>query len=230
VSTEITITTSLDEVKRFARELVEESKEDLLRSGRIWRRCYLFAPAPDAPGSAMIVLDLDADAEGLLTLLSATDPRFASVLPQLEAAAIAARIPKKEAATRTLNVVLRTLHLDERTIVARYMRHMILKFGAYAYVHVADTWVARAAFEGESEAAGVRERFAKDLSRDPRAREAIVVGLETHRYQEMTTVEYRRTERGTGKVELFLEPETLSSDTGKVGGELFDILKPIPLN
>jgi hypothetical protein len=225
---------TLDEVKSFAHNLVEESKEDLVARGRIWRRCYVFTSTDRLPpgqktasetAGALVMIDLEADAAGLLKMFEAIEPRYATLKPKLRELARMTGVSEREFAPRTIAILLQLLGLREHQLVTRYTRHMVEKLGAYAYVHVADSWWA------ESKDSD-RSKLAADLSKEPTAREALVVSVEMRRYQEVTSVPYRRAERGEGKVLGFDEPHVITSADGaaKIGGQLLGILRDLPLN
>ncbi len=126
--------------------------------------------------------------------------------------------------------VLKRGGFDPGRILADYMRHWVLTLSAYAYVHQADAWTVSGMSEKSASGKEVRDRYAKDLADEPAAKEALIIGLETHSYAESISVPYEREKRGTGKVVRFLEHQVIDSTTAEVRGRLTGILRSLPRN
>lgn len=213
-----------DDIRRFGQQSLDTAKQDLLEHGALPRRCFVFGPGKE--GTNIYLLDLAVPPEGLLQIAAATDERLARALTTLRKAGTELGLAEGAVAKHIVNGLAR-MGLTENELLARFIRRVIVDAGAYAYVHVADAHAVKVENPSDEDLAASCAR-AGPLSADPRAREVIILNVETRAFQETTVVEYERD--ADGRVVGFRDPELLSSETGAISGRLANLLQAIPLN
>jgi len=236
---------SIQEIKDFTAKLLEECKKRIVADGHIPRICYVFSSADKVPDSneamkaipldeksnkdpnacAITLIDLQPDENGLVNMLRILNPRFSEAYPELAELGKKMGVDEDAIPRHVLNAFFVATGGKENDIIAAYMKLMIKKMDAYAYVHQSETWAVSMSHEED------RKNFSRDLSKDPRSEEAICVSMETFEYTEMHTVRFHRTERNTGQVTGFEETQSLrTGDGNEIRGRLHGILRPMPRN
>lgn len=243
---------SVETVKDFAADLVKNARETLLEKGWLPRLCWVFTTADKVPDSngflemhhlpnpqntkapenvkdpnatAITILDLNPNDSGLVGMLTALDPKFGEVLPEFLTMGKMMGVDPERIPRHLVNAWCTATNNRPQDITSIYMKHMIKKMEAYAYIHQSESYFKE--YNNEKDA-----KHHGDLSQDLTSREGFVVSLETHSYAQITTVLFTRTERDKGKVVSFDEPKTMSTDEkgATIGGRLHGILREMPRN
>jgi len=89
---------------------------------------------------------------------------------------------------------------DVKDVVAAYIRHMLERSGAVAYVKNMDGWTAHTQESPGTSAQDARAKLAPSLEDEPAASEAVISLLEHAEGVRMVLHPYQRRQRNTGKV------------------------------
>lgn len=241
---------SIDEVKEFAKDLLEKCKKVMKENSRLPRLAYLFIAGPASTEShadtgltmvtvrnpkeaevGVFLLDLDANYEQLVSMIAETEPKFRKLLPELRRLAHSTDMKDDQVAHHVVRAWTHMTGMREHTIVTAYMRAMIKRLKPYAVVMQPDAYTLEPP-------AGVdplewRKKCHKNLADEPSAKEAISISLETNKYRWLANVIYKRDPPKTGKVISFEEPRIMASDspdTAELGGHVFGALHDFPMN
>jgi hypothetical protein len=247
VSQEITLTD--DTIQSYADMTLECCKEELLETGRVMRKLAVFCSTlsvlknkdslpfkrvdlesrevkamdvpvmKENPGSnSLILLDLNPGEEGLLHMYMYFHPQARPLLLACLATAEISGVPKDMASKAILKQIMKMNGAaHEGWFATRFMRYVLQTLEAYAYVHWAEVWTA---------VSKDRDTVAPRLEDEPTATEALMVNTETRRGQRSIMLPFTRSERGTGKVVSFGEPQVHTD----MQGPMCNILKAIPVN
>lgn len=236
----------IEEVKEYAHGLMNRCKEHLLEHGYVPRICHVFTtsdkmleiskenssfceahhldqdgnitePNPDEPvHTSIVMLDLNTNPTSLLNMVAMMEPQFGPKLQSIRMMAAMLQVDDKKAEKRAIDIFIRAANTSESAILGSYMKHMIQKLNAYAYVHQSEQWTAYA--EGE-------KKMPRDLSTYEGRGECLSVIWETFNDGENITVDFEREggKVGEGKVSKFSEPKVYP--TSQYKGRIFNILR-----
>jgi hypothetical protein len=236
-------------VQSFAEMTLEHCKEELLGNGCVLRKLAVFcsilsvlknkdsllfkqvdfefrevkvmdvsAMAANPGNSALVILDLNPSEEGLLRMYMHFHPQARPLILACLATAEISGVPKDMASKMILKKTMEANGVaHEGWFATQFMRHVIQKLEAYAYVHSSEVWTA---------VSKDQDTVAPRLEDEPTATEALMISTETRRGQRSIMLPFTRSERGTGKVVGFGEPQ-IHTD---MQGPMTNILKAIPVN
>jgi hypothetical protein len=171
------------------------------------------------PGSSsLILLDLNPSEEGLLSMYMHVHPQAKPIILESLAMAETIGVPRDVASKMILKKTMEANGAaHEGWFATQFMRYVIQKLEAYAYVHWSEVWAA---------VSKDRDTVAPRLEDEPTATEALMISTETRRGQRSIMLPFTRSERGTGKVVGFGELQVHTN----MEGPMANILKAIPMN
>lgn len=236
-------------VKRIAHNLVKESQAELLEDGVSPRLCFIFTTADHIPRNiygmyqleliegdnkpnnndlsttpvAMIV-NLMPDHAGLLAMIGEAFPPAGKTLPTIVSTLGKIGTPESDIPAAVVGGFVKATSITEPQIITAFMKHMVKKVHAYAFIHISEMW-------GTLNPTGrPRSDFPDDLSKYKHRQEIVGINWETHNDGEFISYPFYRERDQVGKGKIVRFGDVDVKPRGTMHGRLFDILRPIDAN